>query len=208
MKRSHAAAAVALAASVMLSSAACSGQEESPRPEPQGTTSAPQGTTSAPSTPGGAKVDLSHEAITDEGMGPLRLGLSRAEAEKVVGASIPDRPGGPRCKDLAVDGGPQGLILRFAQDKLVAIYVLPSASESLSTDSEVHRGTSRLDAMRSGTGSIGSRHLDDRHEEIVLGSTVATSKGNIIKFGILDEKVDTFIAGQRDFADLHPCGGS
>ncbi|MEV5242314.1 hypothetical protein AB0K89_24905 [Streptomyces cinnamoneus] len=192
--------------SVLLSSAACSGEEESPRPEPPGTT--PHGTTSAPSTPGGAKVDLSHEAINEEGMGPLRLGMNRAEAEKAVGASIPDRPGGPRCKDLAVDDGPQGLILRFAQDRLVAIYVLPSAPESLSTDSEVHRGTSREDAMRSGTGSISSRHLDDRHEEIVLGSTVATSKGNIIKFGILDEKVDSFIAGQRDFADLHPCAGA
>ncbi|MEU1312144.1 hypothetical protein ABZ419_25050 [Streptomyces cinnamoneus] len=150
---------------------------------------------------------MGHEAITVEGMGPLRLGLSRAEAEKAVGSPIPDGPGGPDCKDLAVDGGPRGLLLRFAQDRLVAIYVLSSAPESLSTESEVHRGTSRGDVMASYAGEVGSHDLDDKHEEIVYAPTDPKVKGNIIKFGITDENVDTFIAGQRKFANLHPCGG-
>ncbi|GFE19029.1 hypothetical protein Sgleb_70760 [Streptomyces glebosus] len=67
-------------------------------------------------------VDLSAQPITVNGMGPLRIGMSRQAAERAVGARIPDGPGGPECRDLAVEGGPQNLSLRFS-DGTVASFI-------------------------------------------------------------------------------------
>ncbi|MEU5048196.1 alpha/beta fold hydrolase [Streptomyces sp. NPDC021096] len=160
-----------------------------------------------PATGAPGRVDLSHEPITVNGMGVLKLDMTRTEAEKAIGAPIPEGPGGPKCSDLSVQGGPEGLLLRFAQDKLVAVYVLPSASASLATESGVHRGITREDVLRTYAGEVGSRHLDDTREEITFAPTAPEFKGKVIKFHTVDGKVDTFIAGKQEFAELLPCGG-
>ncbi|MET8676089.1 hypothetical protein ABZW18_00395 [Streptomyces sp. NPDC004647] len=157
------------------------------------------------------RVDLSRQPITVDGMGPLKMGMSRTKAEKAVAAPIPDGPGGPHCTDLTVKGGPEGLVLRFARDKLVAISVLPSGATSISTASGIHRGSTREEVLRVYAGQISSHPIDSSHpeggEELVFAPKAPEFKNKIIKFHTTDGKVETFIAGDRNFAELLPCGG-
>jgi hypothetical protein len=150
-----------------------------------------------------ARVDLRHQPITVNGIGPVKLGMSRTQSEKAVGGSIPNGPGGPGCTDLSVKGGPEGLLLRFARGKLVAIYVLPSASPSISTASGIHRGSTRENILQTYTPQISE---DNGGAELVFAPRARAFKGKIIKFGMVNGKVEFFIAGQRKWAELLPCG--
>ncbi|MFC4611234.1 hypothetical protein ACFO9E_26070 [Streptomyces maoxianensis] len=73
------------------------------------------------------RVDLSRQRITVNGLGPLELGMSRDEAAKAIGVPIPGKLSRRICTDFSVEGGPEGLLLRFASDRLVAIYVVRPA---------------------------------------------------------------------------------
>lgn len=154
-------------------------------------------------------VDLSAQPITVNGMGPLRIGMSRQAAERAVGARIPDGPGGPECRDLAVEGGPQNLSLRFSNDddRLVAISVLSSTPASLATASGVHVGSTREDVLDTYDSEVTSRQDEGASEELVFAPRLAKFHGRIIRFLMNDDgTVASFIAGERDFADPLPCG--
>ncbi|MFD3809251.1 cutinase family protein [Streptomyces sp. NPDC058619] len=150
-----------------------------------------------------ARVDLSRERITVNGLGPLKVGMSRTQAEKAVGASIP-LAGDPACAHLAISGGPEGLLLRFVDDSLVAISVSKPAT-SVSTASGIQIGSTRDDVMRTYAGEISSTFVDDGLEELVFAPTAPQFSGKVIVFSMRDGKVEQFVAGQRDWANLAPC---
>ncbi|MGA5267522.1 hypothetical protein [Streptomyces lydicamycinicus] len=154
-------------------------------------------------------VDLSAQPITVNGMGPLRIGMSRQAAERAVGARIPDGPGGPECRDLSVEGGPQNLLLRFSNDddRLVAISVLSSTPASLATASGVHVGSTREDVLATYDSEVTSRQVEGGPEELVFAPRSAKFQGRIITFLMNDDgTVASFIAGEPSFADPLPCG--
>lgn len=155
------------------------------------------------------RTDLSAHRITVNGMGPLRLGMSRAQAERAVGARIPEGPGGPDCTDLSIEGGPRGLLLRFSNDdRLVAIFVLSQASASIRTASGIHVRSTRDDVMTTYEPDLTVNQVGSRIEELVFTPRGAQFQGKVIKFLMNDQgTVESFIAGESDFANPLPCGG-
>ncbi|WP_329543960.1 PE-PPE domain-containing protein [Streptomyces sp. NBC_01356] len=149
------------------------------------------------------RVDLAHQAITVNGIGPVELGMSRAQAEQAVEAPVPEGPGGPDCTDLSVKGGPDGLLLRFAQDNLVAVYVLSSASTSIATASGIHLGSTRADVLRTYANEV---TVGEDPDELIFEPSGSDFEGKVIKFHTTNGQVDSFIAGQREWAELLPCG--
>ncbi|MFF9214289.1 MULTISPECIES: cutinase family protein [unclassified Streptomyces] len=148
------------------------------------------------------RTDLTRRSVTVNGIGALHMGMTRSEAEQAIGFSIPDGPGGPNCKDLSIQGGPEGLLLRFSnEDRLVAIYVLPPAS--ISTASGIHRGSTRDEVLTTYAGEI----KEPSTNELVFTPTEAQFQGKVITF-LLDDNgnVDSFIAGEEEFAVPLPCG--
>ncbi|WP_033326978.1 hypothetical protein [Streptomyces yerevanensis] len=148
------------------------------------------------------RTDLSTHRVTVNGIGPLRLGMSRSEAEQAIGARIPEGPGGPDCKDLSIEGGPDGLLLRFSNDdRLVAVYVL--SPSSISTASGIHRGSTRAEVLATYAGEIEEPSTD----ELVFTPSGAQFQGKVITFAMDDNgEVDRFIAGEEEFAVPLPCG--
>ncbi|MET8080869.1 hypothetical protein [Streptomyces sp. NPDC005303] len=146
------------------------------------------------------RIDLTRERITVNGMGPLKLGMSREEAANVIGAPIPGKENRERfCTDFTVEGGPEGLYLRFVSDHLVAIYVQPSARTVL-TRSGIHVGSTRRDVIDTYAGQITVVTPDYGGEELVFAPSAPEFAGKVIRFGISDGVVETFIAGERDWA--------
>ncbi len=154
-----------------------------------------------------SRVDLSSQRVTVNGMGPLRIGMNRSEAQKAIGLSISEerRDTGRHCTDHIVKGGPKGLYLRFAQNRLVAIYVVPP-SMNISTASGVHIGTSRSGVLETYAGET-TTTADYGGENIIFAPVAPKFGGRIIMFDIIDGAVASFIAGERDFA-TGSCGAS
>ncbi|MEU1365114.1 cutinase family protein [Streptomyces sp. NPDC005803] len=148
------------------------------------------------------RTALSTQHVTVNGIGPLTIGMPRTEAEQAIGARIPDGPGGPDCKDLRIEGGPEGLLLRFStDDRLVAVYVLSPASTM--TASGIRRGSTRDAVLTTYAEEIEEPNAD----ELVFTPSGAQFQGKVITFAIDDKgEVDRFIAGETNFADPRPCG--
>ncbi|GAA2656916.1 alpha/beta hydrolase [Streptomyces vastus] len=160
------------------------------------------------STPG--RVELNRQRITVNGMGPLKLGMSRAQAEKALGARIPGIPDQPEsfgrpCRDLPVMGGPKGLFLRFSRDELVAIRVSSAASTSISTASGIHRGSPRSTLLQTYGAEITTTSVDNGNEELLFEPSASKFEGRVIQFSVKDSKVDAFAAGEPFFADNLDC---
>ncbi len=97
-------------AALALLLAACTAEAPAPT-EPTGTPS----TTPAP---------LNTNAISAEGWGPLRIGMTRAELTAAVGAGNPNAVGGadPQACDLFHPANaPEGLLVMIQQDRLTSI---------------------------------------------------------------------------------------
>lgn len=127
------------------------------------------------------RTDLSRHRVTVNGIGPLRMGMTRSEAEQSIGSRIPEGPGGPDCKDLSIEGGPEGLLLRFShEDRLVAISVL--SPSSISTASGIHRGSTRDEVLATYAGEIKEPNTD----ELVFTPSGAQFQGKVITFALND----------------------
>ncbi|MEU1259294.1 hypothetical protein ABZ445_39015 [Streptomyces chartreusis] len=128
--------------------------------------------------------------------------MTRSEAEQAIGARIPDGPGGPNCKDLTAEGGPDGLLLRFSNDdRLVATYVL--APSSVAPASAIHRGSTREEVLETYAGEIEEPNID----ELVFTPDGAQFAGKVITFAMDGDTVDRFIAGDETFTQPLHCGG-
>lgn len=153
-----------------------------------------------------SRIDLTRERITVNGMGPLKLDMSRDEAAKAIGMPIPGKEGRRVCTDFSVQGGPEGLLLRFTSDRLVAIYVIRPAT-TISTRSGIHIGSARDDVLDTYAGEISTTTPDYGGEELVFAPSAPEFAGKVIRFGMSDGAVETFIAGERDWAVFAPsCG--
>ncbi|MGW0793002.1 hypothetical protein ACWD04_33610 [Streptomyces sp. NPDC002911] len=151
--------------------------------------------------------DLSRQRITVNGLGPLELGMSRDEASKAIGARIPGNMSRRICTDFNVEGGPEGLLLRFASERLVAIYVVRPATK-ISTLSGIHIGSTRDAVLDTYRGEITSTTPDYGGEELIFAPAAPRFAGKVIRFQMSDGVVETFIAGERDWARFAPyCGG-
>ncbi|MER6957417.1 cutinase family protein [Streptomyces sp. NPDC000618] len=147
------------------------------------------------------KIDLSRQQVTVNGIGPLKIDMTRAQAQQAIGAGIPDGPGGPTCKDFTATGGPEGLLLRFDNsDRLVAVSVHSPAS--ISTASGIHVGSTREEVLTTYSGQ--AEEPDPDH--LVFTPSGAQFRGKVINFAMDGDRVDTFIAGKEAFADPLPCG--
>ncbi|MFC4611235.1 esterase/lipase family protein [Streptomyces maoxianensis] len=156
------------------------------------------------------RVDLSRQRITVNGMGPLKFGMSRAQAEKAIGARIPGTPNqaepfGRPCRDLTVKDGPKGMFLRFSRDELVTIRVSSAASTSISTASGIHRGSPRSVLLRTYAAEITTTSVDNGSEELLFEPSAPKFGGRVIQFSVRDGRVDAFAAGERFFADNLDC---
>ncbi|MFI0225650.1 cutinase family protein [Streptomyces lydicus] len=147
------------------------------------------------------KIDLSRQRVTVNGIGPLKINMTRAEAQQAIGAGIPDGPGGPTCKDLTVTGGPEGLSLRFDNnDRLVAVSVRSPAS--ISTASGILVGSTREEVLTMYSGEV--KEPDPDHLIFTPGG--AQFQGKVITFALDSDRVGSFIAGKEAFTDPLPCG--
>ncbi|MFJ1705133.1 esterase/lipase family protein [Kitasatospora sp. NPDC088346] len=144
---------------------------------------------------------LGDQHVTVDGIGPLTLGMSRAQAEQAVGAPIPDA--GLACEDLAVAGGPDGLALRFVQDRLVAVSVRQPAS--VSTASGIKVGSPASAVEKTYAGEVGPAHVDNSLDELVFAPSAARFAGKVIVFDVTGGQVNGFSAGLREWAYLGPC---
>jgi hypothetical protein len=136
-------------------------------------------------------------------MGPLELGMSRNKAAAAIGAPIPGKVGNRVCTDFSVEGGPEGLLLRFASDRLVAIYVIRPATK-ISTLSGIHIGSTRQDVLNTYPGEVSSTTPDYGGEELIFTPEAPEFAGKVIRFEMSEGIVETFIAGERDWATFAP----
>ncbi|MFF3328362.1 hypothetical protein ACFYWX_02180 [Streptomyces sp. NPDC002888] len=152
------------------------------------------------------RSDLSRQPITVNGMGPLKMGMSRNEASKAIAMPIPGEEGRRVCTDFTVEGGPEGLLLRFTSDRLVAIYVTRPAT-TIATRSGIHIGSTRDNVLNTYADEITATTPDYGGEELVFAPSAPEFAGRVIRFGISDGAVETFIAGEHDWAVFAPsCG--
>lgn len=153
------------------------------------------------------RVDLSRQPITVNGMGPLRMGMSRNEAEKAIGSPIPGEENKVRvCTEFTIRGGPEGLALRFVSDRLVAI-VVRTPSTSVSTRSGIHIGSYRSEVFDTYAGEITTTTTVDDNEELIFAPAAPKFAGKIIAFSMSNGTVESFMAGERDWATFGPsCG--
>ncbi len=113
--------------SAVLALAACGA------PDPETSASAPS---TAPSAPPAAVAPASGDAVTAQGWGPLRIGMSRAEVEGALGAdSNPEAVGGPdpeTCDMFRPARAPEGLMVMVERGVLTSLWLDRAAT--LKTD--------------------------------------------------------------------------
>ena len=156
-------------------------------------------TTGTPSTSAGG---LGGAQVTVNGLGPVKLGMNHAEAAKAVGAPIASSDH-PACEDVPVTGGPDGLLLRFVQDRLVAVSVW--APSSFATASGISLGSPRADVLTTYAGQVGQVSPDNGLDELAFAPTAPEFAGKVIVFDVTGGHVNAFTAGLREWAYLSPC---
>jgi len=116
-----------LLTSAVLTLAACGA------PEPEPSPAAPSGQPAEPSAPA-TPVDAN--AVTAQGWGPLRIGMTRAEVEAALGPDAnPDAVGGPdpeSCDMFRPERAPQGLMVMIENGVLTSLWL--SRDATLKTD--------------------------------------------------------------------------
>lgn len=136
-------------AAVALALAACGQQVSTTTPEP------PAATTPAP-----APVDTN--AITSEGWGPLRIGMTRAEVTAALGADAnPNAVGGPdaeACDLFHPANAPEGLYVMIQRDVLTRISLMDNTT--LKTDRGFGIGD-QANAIKAAYGE--TAHVEPHH---------------------------------------------
>jgi hypothetical protein len=152
--------------------------------------------------------DLTAERITPDGMGALRMGMSRSEVEQAIDSRLPKGSGGPDCTNLIINGGPEGLYLTFSRDdRLVAITVTEQASAATKTAKGIHVGSSRKDVKKAYEPNVTTSRDESGLEEMTFTPRDAKLRGKVVTFWVgNDGRVEAFSAGESRFATLLPCG--
>ncbi len=119
----------ALAAALLL--AGCGGAESGGRDNeaaPAGRAAAEEAPPPAPKADARAPAAAAAAVLTAEGFGPLRIGMSRAEAVKAMGEdSNPEAVGGPdpqSCDEFRPARAPEGMMVMIERGRLTRISLL------------------------------------------------------------------------------------
>ncbi|MEA2275327.1 MAG: hypothetical protein QOC78_287 [Solirubrobacteraceae bacterium] len=151
-----------------------------------------------------SRPDLSHAVITLDGLGPLRIGMSVAEAEAVLHErlDVPYR-GTPPCGFARPRSTPPGVSLMFQTSELVRIDVL-GATRTLSG---AHVGNSDADIERiySGRIKVAPNLLIPHGHELIFQTSDHPDRELLFQ---TDENsvVTEFKAGKRDAVEQpEPC---
>jgi hypothetical protein len=127
--------------------------------------------------------------------------MTHRQAEEAIALPIAVRRG-PSCDDDVLEEGPRGLYLRFVHDRLAAILVTEIAPTSIRTASGVRIGTTRDDLLDTYAGKITPTGRDG---EFVFIPSSREYAGRVIVFAVVRGRVATYIAGERESAEILPC---
>jgi hypothetical protein len=150
-----------------------------------------------------SRTDLSHEQVTVDGMGPVRIGMSAEQVEKAVGAPLTLVGDASHCTDGTLAGAPDGLSLMFMENSLVAVSV--DSPATISTASGMRVGTTRDELLDTYGGEITTDSVEDGSERLVFAPTAPRFGGRVIVFDLSDGQVERFAAGTRDAATVGSC---
>ncbi len=123
-RRVHRLSLPILIAAAALGFAACDGSE----PVPEEPAAPPIATRPAGSDDGDAPPAASPESLTEEGWGPLRIGMTRAEVVAAAGEDAnPEAVGGPEpdvCDEFRPEQAPDGMLVMIEQGYLTRITMI------------------------------------------------------------------------------------
>ncbi|MEU4013346.1 hypothetical protein [Streptomyces pseudogriseolus] len=150
-----------------------------------------------------ARTDLGREEVTVDGIGPVRIGMSAQEVEKVTGAPLTLVGDASHCTDGTLAGTPDGLSMMFMQNSLVAVTVESPAT--VSTASGMGVGTTRDELFDTYGTEISTERTHDGSERLVFAPTAPRFEGRVIVFDLTDGQVERFSAGTRDATTVGSC---
>jgi hypothetical protein len=74
--------------------------------------------------------------VTERGIGPLRAGMTRAEAESVLGSKLP-LPAGEGCAMAQIPGAPAGTAVLVVNDTLVRVDVFRASTTATAAGARI-----------------------------------------------------------------------
>lgn len=117
-----------------------------------------------------AGVDSSRWFVTETGYGPLRAGMTLAEASKALGrATTPGTPRDPHCDHVTLDGksGAESGLLLMVVDGRVARVELRDSSTSTAAGARIGDSEARVKALYPGRVRVEPHKYTDGHYLIV-----------------------------------------
>jgi hypothetical protein len=165
-------------------------------PTPVVPTPAPADTSRAPSRPPGMTV-------TEYGIGPIRAGMTIAQANAAIGGGFAAPKGGTSgCTYAALTKAPRGLWVML-QDGRVARVEVRSGSIATSTGARIGDSEARIKQLYPGIATTPHKYVASGHYLTVMGSDPA----NRIVFETDGSKVTTFRSGRTpEVENVEGCG--
>jgi hypothetical protein len=165
-------------------------------PTPVVPTPAPADTSRAPSRPPGMTV-------TEYGIGPIRAGMTVAQANAAIGGGFAAPKGGTSgCTSAALTKAPRGLWVML-QDGRVARVEVRSGSIATSTGARIGDSEARIKQLYPGIATTPHKYVDGGHYLTVMGSDPA----NRIVFETDGSRVTTFRSGRTpEVENVEGCG--
>lgn len=193
----------AAAAVLGLALSGCGDPEPSPRAESTTTTAAPESTTTT-------AAGLSDEStLALDGIGPIKVGMTLAEASAAVGQPVEIDPGYvlDGCAYAVVKDGPKGLLFMVLRDKETdpwrIVRVDVDDGSRIATLSGIRIGATEADVKRiyGESGRTGKVTVEN-HEYVEGGHYITYDDDGPAGFRMLFEtdgqKVTRFRSGQQD----------
>jgi len=183
MMHSHSNARTAAAAALLLAAMACGTGERSP----SGDSAAAARDSSAGTNPTARPAD---SVVTEHGLGPLRAGMTIAEATTALGGAlaVPTEYDTTLCDYAVWRGAPRGVRVMVDQGRIARVEV-DSANVATAAGARVGDSEERIQSLYPGRVSVTPHKYEDGHYLTVNGvgdSGVAivfeTSKGRVTRY--------------------------
>lgn len=148
-----------LVASLLLLLGACSGQDVEPAgggleaAAPSSATPAAAATDSASldSANPAAATDPAHWQVSEEGIGPLRAGMTRARVEQIIGAELAMPAGSAgSCAMAPIPGAATGTVVMVVGDTLVRVDVFGSSTTATTAGAKIGDASDRIQSLYPG----------------------------------------------------------
>lgn len=189
------------AAFLLLALAGCAGPEPEGQArvgEPQVEESQPAPEVEAPAPQTGAGVldwdDL--PALEPDGFGPIRVGMTPAEASAAVGSELAQPEGmEASCFYVFPEDAPQGLGLMFSEGRLARIDVTTDAYET-AAGGQVGQSTEEVEDLYDGALAVSPHKYDEGGTYLTLTPSGELATTHRLIFETHDGEVTSFRAGQ------------